>query len=390
MRRWTFRSIVGLAAVLAAAACTDTPDPLAPDLSDSPASLSRFGGLDSRGSGAVYLMSNAAGPNEVLVYRRGRDGSLTADEPVATGGQGTGMGLGNQGALALTEDGRWLIVVNPGSDDVSVLRVTRHGLELVDRESSGGTLPISVTVHGSLVYVLNAGDPNTISGLRLGRDGELRPLPGSTQPLSGDQVGPAQVGFSPDGRVLVVTEKGTNLITTYTVGFAGRASEPTSTLAAGETPFGFAFGRRGLLIVSEAFGGAADASTVSSYRVGWRGSVSLVDGPVPTTETAACWIAVSNTGRYAYSTNGGSGSVSGLRIGPRGSLELLDADGVTGDTGPGSTPLDAEFSRDGRYLYVLSSGISEVSVFRQNHDGSLTALPGAAGLPATANGMAVW
>jgi 6-phosphogluconolactonase len=389
MREWTFRSLVGLTAVLGAAACTDTPNPTAPALADS-LSLSRFGGFHSGRSGAVYLMTNAAGPNEVLVFQRGSDGSLTADDPVATGGQGTGMGLGNQGALALTDDGRWLIVVNPGSDDISVLRVTRHGLELVDRESSGGSTPISVTVHRNLVYVLNAGDPNNISGLRLGRDGELHPLPGSTRPLSGDAVGPAQIGFSPNGRVLVVTEKGTNLITTYAVGYSGRPSDPTSTMAAGQTPFGFAFSRRGLLIVSEAFGGAADASTVSSYRVGWRGSVSVIDGAVPTTETAACWIVVSKTGRYAYSTNGGSGSVSGLRISRRGDLELLDADGVTGDTGPGSIPLDAAFSADGQYLYVLSSGISEVSVFRQNRDGSLTALPSAPGLPATANGMAAW
>jgi 6-phosphogluconolactonase len=389
MRRWIFGSILGVTGVLATA-CTDSPDPTAPAVPETVASQSRFGGFDSARPGAVYLMSNAAGPNEVLVFQRGPDGSLTAGDPVATGGQGTGTGLGNQGALALTKDGRWLIVVNPGSDDISVLRVTHHGLELVDRESSGGSMPISVTVHRNLVYVLNAGEPNNISGLRLGHDGKLRPLSGSTQPLSGDAVGPAQIGFSPDGRVLVVTEKGTNLITTYRVGFAGRASEPTSTPAAGETPFGFAFSRRGLLIVSEAFGGAPDASTVSSYRVGWRGSVSVVDGAVPTTETAACWIVVSKDSRFAYSTNGGSGTVSGLRIDRRGNLELLDADGVTGDTGPGSTPLDAAFSRDGRYLYVLSSGIPEVSVFRQNHDGSLTALPSAPGLPTTANGMAAW
>lgn len=251
-------------------------------------------------------------------------------------------------------------------------------------------MPIGVTVHRNLVYVLHGGAPNSISGLRLGRDGKLHPLQGSSRPLSGDAVGPAQIGFSPNGRTLVVTEKATNLITTYRVGFGGLASAPTSTPAAGETPFGFAFNRRGLLIVSEAFGGSADASTVSSYRIWWGGSVRVVDGAVPTTETAACWIVVSKDGRFAYSTNGGSGSVSGLRIDRRGNLELLDADGVTGDTGPGSTPLDAAFSASDRYLYVLSSGISEVSVFRKNHDGSLTALPGAAGLPATANGMAAW
>lgn len=386
MRRWILGWTLGLAAVLAAG-CSDATEPVAPTLPDAATAERRVVDFSSARAGAVYLMSNAAGPNEVLVFDRAPNGTLSAASPVATGGLGTGVGLGNQGALALTRDGRWLLVVNPGSDDVSVLRVTNHGLELSDRAPSGGSRPVSVTVHGSVVYVLNAGVPNNISALRLGPGGKLHTLSGSSRPLSGDDVGPAQIGFSPTGRVLVVTEKATNLITTYTVGFGGRASAPSSTPAAGLTPFGFAFDRLGLLIVSEA-GGGEDASTVSSYRVWWNGSVNVLDGAVPTTETAACWIAVSKDGRFAYSTNGGSGTVSGVRVRPGGDLELLDADGVTGNTGPGSTPLDAAFSTDGRYLYVLSSGLHEVSVFRQGHDGSLTPLAGAGGLPETANGMA--
>lgn len=388
MKRSTLGSFLALAALTAA--CADATDPVAPTSPEPVTAENGLAHFAAARPGAVYLMSNAAGPNEVLVFERGTDGSLTAAASVATGGDGTGDGLGNQGALALTDNGRWLLVVNPGSDDISVLRVTPHGLVLVDRAPSGGDRPISVTVHRNLVYVLNGGSPNSISALRLGHDGSLHPVPGSSRPLSGDAVGPAQIGFSPNGRVLVVTEKGTNQITTYRVGRRGWASGPTSTEAAGETPFGFAFDRAGVLIVSEAFGGAPDASTVSSYRVWRNGAVRVLDGAVPTTETAACWIVVSNNGRYAYSTNGGSGTISGVRVGFRGHLELLDDDGVTGDTGAGSTPLDAAFSHNGRYLYVLSAGLSEVSAFRQNADGSLTALPGAGGLPANANGMAAW
>ena len=389
MKRWILGSILGLAA-LQSAACADATDPVAPPASETVTAANGVAHFSAGRPGAVYLMSNAAGPNQILVFERAANGTLTAAAPVATGGMGTGSGLGNQGALALTDDGRWLLAVNPGSDDVSLLRVTPHGLVLSDRAPSGGDLPISVTVHDNLVYVLNGGTPNTISALRLGHDGRLAPLPGSSRSLSGAAVGPAQIGFSPTGRVLVVTEKGTNMITTYTVGRGGWASGPTSSPAAGQTPFGFAFDRAGLLIVSEAFGGAPDASTMSSYRVGWNGEVRVLDGTVATTETAACWIVVSKNGRYAYSTNAGSGTISGMRVGFRGNLELLDADGVTGNTGPGSSPLDAAFSGNGRYLYVLASGHAEVGVFREEADGSLTALPSAGGLPATANGMAAW
>jgi len=377
---------VALVVAIGIAACSETPGPTELDgMSDASFRTE----VPQTAAGAVYLMTNANGANEVIVYRRALDGSLTYDSNVATGGDGTGDGLGNQEGVVLSDDGRWLLVVNAGSDDVSVFAVEPGGLRLTDVASSGGDRPVSIAIHGDLVYVLNAGSPNSIAGLRLANDGSLTPIAGATRPLSAASTGPAQIGFTPDGDVLVVTEKATNMITTYVVNGAGIASAPQSYAAAGQTPFGYAFNQRGDLIVSEAFGGAADASTVSSYRVFPDGSVQVVSAAVPTTETAACWIAISQNGRYAYSTNGGSGSISGLRIGQDGSLELLDADGVTGSTGPGSTPLDAAFSTGGRYLYVLAFGNQEVGAFSIGADGSLSALPGISGLPATANGMAV-
>ena len=59
--------------------------------------------------------------------------------------------------------------------------------------------------------------------------------------------------------------------------------------------------------MSEAFGGAAGASTSSLYEVGADGTLSVLDAAVPTTESAACWIIISQDGRFAYTTNAGSG-----------------------------------------------------------------------------------
>ena len=58
--------------------------------------------------GAVYALDNSASGNNVLAFRRAPDGSLTSAGVFSTGGTGTGSGLGNQGALLLTHDGRWL------------------------------------------------------------------------------------------------------------------------------------------------------------------------------------------------------------------------------------------------------------------------------------------
>lgn len=334
--------------------------------------------------GAVYTLTNATAGNAVKAFDRAADGTLTAGAEYSTGGTGTGGGLGNQGGLVL--DGRRLFAVNAGSDSISVFK-TRHGrLELVDVEGSNGDQPISLTVHDDVLYVLNAGGPGNISGFRVTRKGELSPLAGSTRPLSGSGAGPAQVSFDPEGEALVVTEKATSQIVVYEVDDdTGRAGPPEAHASAGATPFGFAFDRREHLIVSEAFGGAPDASAVSSYELD-DGELDVITPSAGTTETAACWIVVTDDGRYTYTTNTGSASISGYRISRGGRLTLLDADGRTGVTGAG--PIDMALSRESRFLYSLNSGDGSISGFRVERDGGLTPVGGAGGLPTGANGLA--
>jgi 6-phosphogluconolactonase (cycloisomerase 2 family) len=335
--------------------------------------------------GAVYTATNALSGNEILVFHRMHDGRLAPAGAVSTGGLGTGADLGNQGGLILTGDEKWLLAVNAGSDEISVFRVRRRGIELVHVEPSNGSVPISLTEHDGLVYVLNAGS-DSITGFWLERDGDLSPISRSTRPLSGSGTGPAQIQFDPRGKVLVVTEKNTNNIVTYEVDRSGRPGFAQVMDSNGETPFGFAFGKRGQLFVSEAFGGAPDASAVSSYDVDRGGELETVSASVGTTETAACWVVVTRDGRFAYTTNTGSGSISGYSIEFDGEIELLDADGRTGVTGSGSSPIDMSIA--GRFLYSLNGGTGTVGVFRIAHDGSLLRLPFAAGLPAGVNGLA--
>jgi 6-phosphogluconolactonase (cycloisomerase 2 family) len=334
-------------------------------------------------AGAVYTLTNSPSGNAVTTFHRAGDGSLSAAGDFATGGTGTGGGLGNQGAVTLT--GGRLFAVNPGSDSISVFKVRGTALDLVDVAGSGGDRPISVTVHGDLLYVLNAGGAGNVTGFTVSRRGHLSPLAGSTRPLSGSGTGPAEVSFDPRGDLLVVTEKATNLIDTYEVGRDGLADGPNAQASSGATPFGFAFDRRGRLIVSEAFGGATDQSAVSSYEIE-DGALEAITPSAGTTETAACWIVVTKDGRFTYTSNTGSGSISGYRIGHGGKLSLLDADGRTGVTGPG--PIDMALSRSSRFLYSLNSGDGTISGFRVGADGSLTPIGGASGLPAGTNGLA--
>jgi 6-phosphogluconolactonase len=337
--------------------------------------------------GQVYTMTNSAAGNAVLAYDRAADGSLTAAGAYPTGGTGTGAGMGNQGGLVL--DGQWLAVVNAGSSEVSLFSVNGDGsLSLTDRVSSGGTTPISVTISGNLLYTLNAGGSGNISGFSISLSGDLTAIANSTQPLSSAAAGPAQIEFTPRGDQLVVTEKATNKITSYDVGPSGVAGAPVSVNSSGATPFGFGFTNSGFLVVSEAFGGAPDGSAVASYDQAQDGSWTALSPSVFTTETAACWIVVTNSGRYAYTTNAGSGTISGYAI-HQGELTLLDADGVTGNIGAGSGPSDMALSRDSRFLYARAGGTGSIVVFSVGHDGSLTPVSGSAsGLPAGWNGLA--
>jgi len=350
-------------------------------------------GSDSQSVGAVYTMTNSSMGNSVIVFKRSADGRLMESGTYATGGLGSGDGLGNQGAVVLSQNNRWLFVVNAGSNDISVFSVRNSGLKLVDRIDSGGLRPISLAVDRRILYVLNAGgsvgDVDNISGFKIARNGTLSPLRGSTKPLSADSTGPAQIAFSNDGEAIVVTEKATNNILVYTVEGCGYVDGPKVYASEGMTPFGFAFGRRSQLFVSEAFGGAPDAGAVSSYVVTPEGDLEVVSSSVATNQTAACWVVVSKDGKFAYDTNAGSGSISGFRISHDGSIALLNADGRTGVTGAGSGPLDMAFSSNGRYLYSLNGGNNTISAFRVKKDGQLIPIDVAAAVvPAGANGLA--
>ena len=336
--------------------------------------------------GAVYTMSNAAAGNAVLTFLRLPDGSLVRAGATPTGGSGTGGGLGNQNGLVLTPNERWLLAVNAGSDTVTTFEVGHLGLRRRDVQPSGGLLPISIAVHRDLVYVLNALS-DSIAGFRLTRQGMLHPIPGSIRSLSTSGAGPAQISFSPDGDVLVVTEKATNKIVTFLVDRDGLPGAIHVNASNGATPFGFAFGKRGELFVSEAFGGAPDASAVSSYLVDDDGSVQTISPSVGTTETAACWVAVTPNGRFVYATNTGSGSVSGYAVDFDGTIELL-GDGRSGVTGDGSGPIDLAITDGGRFLYTLNAGTHTLGAFLVKHDGGLTRLRFVSGLPEAASGLA--
>jgi len=347
-------------------------------------------------AGAVYVLTNQV-DNTVAVFNRDASGMLTSAGEFSTGGagdpvpQGTDPAtdpLASQGALILDQGHQFLFAVNAGSNQISVLQITPSGLDLVDVVDSGGVRPISLTIHDDLLYALNEGGTPNITGFTVGDDGTLTPLAGSSQPLIGDTAAdPAEVSFNHDGTLLLVTEKAGNRIDTYTIDSNGLPSAPIDNTSNGMTPFGFAFNNPGFLVVSEAFGGTTNLSAASSYSAGDDGVLSVVSGSVANSQTASCWVVITNNGHTAFVSNTGSGTISSYSLTSNdGTLTLINP--VAGDLGATSAPIDMALNVSSQFLYVLAGGLQSVLSFRIEQDGSLTLVDTDGGLPLGAQGIA--
>ncbi|MEY2917817.1 MAG: hypothetical protein RIS73_1531 [Bacteroidota bacterium] len=334
----------------------------------------------------VYTLSNQVSGNAVLDYVRAFDGKLTYSTAYATGGTGTGGGLGNQGAVILKEDDdNVLLAVNPGSNSISSFNVSGNGLQLRSTVNSGGMRPVSITQHDNIVYVLNAGGTGNISGFKLGNNNKLTPIANSERALSSSASGAAQISFVNEGRVLVITEKATNKIITYTVNEWGMPGTMHFITSANATPFGFDAGKNGNIFVSEAAGGAAGASTLSSYHVYNNGVITLTEGPVGANQSAACWVVITDNGKYAYTTNTASNNISNFNVSRNtGNLSVNTAIAATTDMGP----IDAALSNNSKYLYIVNTGSHTIGAYAVANNGSLSSVQIIAGLPVGSTGLA--
>lgn len=353
--------------------------------------------------GHVYVNDNSSPGNTIAAFDRHSDGSLTltAGSPFAAGG--SGAAVPSQGALQLAYGGRYLLAVDAGSNQVSVLRVFHDGsLHPVEGSPfwSGGVEPVSIAVHGAQVVVANDGNTDggaNYSEFYLNPGGHLTQIPWGTYTLPA----PTTVGdvlFSPDGRHLVGTRVNSSLIDSFTVTWFGVLVPASGSpfAAQGYGPFGSKFRptNGAQLYVSNAHNAAGGPApgTVSAFHVGDDGSFSSIGAsPYPTGQTAACWIDISHSGRLLFAVNTGSNSISSFWIAADGSLQLAGNTILRG--APGNLgALDTGIDSSDHYLYVVERGANAVAGLQVNSDGSTAELPGSPiGLPtgSTAFGIVV-
>ncbi len=342
-----------------------------------------------RNGSVVWAQTNEVAGNQIVVYDRAADGTLSQAGTYATGGNGGAAAPGtesdriaSQGSLVYDSAHSVLIAVNAGSDTVTTFKA--HGDRLQGRKvvSSGGQFPASIAVHGRLVYVLNAAGPGIVQGFWI-RGHHLRPIVGSARSLGLANANPpnflsspGQVGFSPNGRKLLVTTKlSGSKIDVFRVRRDGTLSQtPVVNDSATPVPFAFTFTPLGRLASGE-----AGASSLTTYDLNGDGTLgdprSATDG-----QAALCWIV--RAGGFYYVSNTGSNNVSSFTIGPDGTPSLLAA--VAGTTNLGSIDLTVS----GRYLYTQTGLAGTIDGFHINGDGSLTSIGSVTGLPVGQEGIA--
>jgi hypothetical protein len=347
--------------------------------------------------GQLYVNDNTSGVNTVAGFDRHADGSLTpiAGSPFAVGGSGTGHANASQGSLQLSADGRYLLAVDAGSNQISVLRIKPNGSLQSAQGSpfaSNGVNPVSIAVSGKLVYVANQG-PGTnpgdtnYTGFTLNAGGHLSPLPGSTVPLAGDTK-PGDVLFNNDGTRLVGTQIATSAIDSFAVGSDGLLTPASGSPFDAQSfnpPQGY--GQLGsefsptdprLLIVSDAHtaGGGGAPGLVSSLTDSTDGTLTPVAGsPVSNDGTASCWVEISHDGAFLFAVNTGSATISSYSIASNGALHFLQSTSA-GQIGNGAE--DARLSPDGSTLWVVAAGSDLVTGFSVD-GGTLTPLSSAPG-----------
>ncbi len=332
----------------------------------------------------VFVQTDNTAGNEIVAYLRGPDGTLSEAGTYPTGGLGGVLAgsvvdhLASQGSLGYDPVHGLLVAVNAGSDTITVFGAQRDSLYLRQVISSGGIFPVSVAIHGDLVYVLNALGGGSVQGFRIA-SGLLVPLPGSNRPLGLNPSAtpqftntPGQVAFSPDGSQLIVTTKanGNDIDVFGVLGDGNLTAAPVVNAEPGTVPFAISFDQFGHLVIAE-----AGTNALATFALRQDGSVNELS-EVGTGQSATCWVAPA--GVLLFASNAGSASESAFSSSPAGQLTLL---GQT-STDPGT--VDASASPGGQYLYIQTGGNGIVDEFAVGSAGTLTLLgsvtvPGAVG-----------
>lgn len=354
----------------------------------------------------IYITNNDPVANAVLVFRNSHKG-ICHIATVPTGGQGSGMDfnaagsqssiivspLSNAPSMAEDSTGRWLLVANSGSYDVSVLKIISPvQLRLVSRTQVGNAsgaqgTPVSLAMSNEILLVLNSGThptaPASVEGFSLTDTGFL--IPTSTFNLQPGIY--SHIAFTPDQSKVVIAGKSNHQILVAPFG-RDSIESAVSSPSTGLQPFSIAFDRHGLLFVVEA-GRHNDVPMgrgITSYRIGDDGTIRTVSTTIIHNQRSNCWLASRNG--YLYTSGSNPPALSIYSAEYTGKVKLRNGTAVT--IPDINRPVDMALSKNGQYLYVLDPGLRSIQVYGTHKCLALRRQVVVDKLPGSAQGIAVF
>ena len=232
---------------------------------------------------------------------------------------------------------------------------------------SGGEFPVSVAIHGNVVYVLNAENGGLRPGLRSLFD-HLFALPGSTDLGLDPTATPQFVNTPGPGGLLArrpAVDRDDEGQRQRHRRVPRRLVRPALGPAGGERRTG-----RGAVRDPLRRGGAprhrrGRNEPFATFTLNPGGTVTPISA-VGTGQAATCWVAQAQG--FFYASNAGSAAVTQYTETPNGALGLANQTG----TDPGT--VDAAASGNGQYLYVQTGGNGIVDAFRVGPNGTLASI----------------
>lgn len=330
--------------------------------------------------GLLFVMSNETDTNRILVYSRLNDGNLLFLENKASGGKGLGSRLGSQGGVSVSNDGKWLFAVNGGSNTISSFSIGQQGITLVSTVSTNGVKPVSVSCHNNVVAVVNAGDNGNLALFNLSQKGVLSEIKGAVKSLGTSPSVPAQVSFTNDGTMLIITLKQANKIVAYKIdaaGILGSFFEINSNIA---VPFGFAIGSKNQIFVSE-----PGSNAVSVYTIGNSG-FNKVGDPFFPDQQGPCWVTALANGKYFYVANAGTNNISGFQVNSDNTYTQLN-NGIVAESG--LRTIDIVSSPNSKFVYSLNAESRSIRLYEVEPNGHLTTINDRYNLPPTVTAFAI-
>jgi 6-phosphogluconolactonase (cycloisomerase 2 family) len=333
----------------------------------------------------VYVESNlkTTNANSIYAFERNTDGSLSLvpGAPFPTGGAGvqdTSLKVGPYDSdlnIAINPAHTLLYAVNPGSDTIAVLAIQKNGALKPIKGSpfpSGGTDPVSVSLVGDQLFVVNQnGDfprvSNTLPNytiLHVNADGSLSPLGANSSRGVALGTSPSIALVDTSRNLLFGADFLGGLLQKFDIAGNQLIQRQTTALPASQYPGAAA----PPLPLGLAIHPSAPILYVGLVTVNKLGVFTYddVDGPsdpnwgvqfvgaAPNSGAAICWLRVNHSGTRLYSSDTGTNSISVYDLSnPLKPVQIqeLNMSGLGNAT-------QFEISPDDAYIYAISSRAS--------------------------------